>query len=82
MDVISWMCSSLRGKESRLYHYSEGLHGCGSKLLSLVGISFKNFLGSVFNVILNSNEADNISCMLDSMKWRYHGKDLINLAEL
>ena len=76
------MCSSLRGKESRLYHYSENLQGCGHQLENFVGQSFKDFIASVLGNIGNSKDINEILCLLESLKWKYQGEDFKYLAEL
>eukprot|EP01017_Pseudomicrothorax_dubius_P029136 TRINITY_DN350_c0_g2_i5.p1 TRINITY_DN350_c0_g2~~TRINITY_DN350_c0_g2_i5.p1 ORF type:complete len:1561 (+),score=580.71 TRINITY_DN350_c0_g2_i5:124-4806(+) len=81
-DVVGWLCSSLRGNENKLYHFSDNLQGCGHFLESAVNTAFKKLILGIVRSMAPSNEADEIKSMLEGLKWRYHGDDLTFLAEI
>ena len=81
-DVIGWLCSSLRGSENKLYHFTDNLQGCGYYLEGAVNTAFKNVIVAVVKSMSNSNDSEEIKCMLEALKWKYHGDDHTILAEI
>lgn len=81
-DVVGWLISSLRGKDNKLYHFTDDLQGCGYFLEGVVNIAFKKMLESVVNAMSMSDNADEIKCMLEALKWKFHGDDHAFLAEI
>ena len=81
-DVVGWLSSSLRGSENKLYHFTDNLQGCGHYLESTVNTAFKNLIVVIVKSMATSSSPDEIKCMLDSLKWKYHGDDHMFLAEI
>jgi len=81
-DIVGWLCSSLRGNENKLYHFTDNLQGCGHFLESAINTAFKNVIQAAVKSMINSDWADEIKCMLESLKWKYHGDDHAFLAEI
>ena len=81
-DAIGWLCSSLRGTENRLYHFTDNLQGCGHYLESTVNTAFKNLIIVIVKSMAKSSHPDEIKCMLEALKWKYHGDDHVFLAEI
>ena len=81
-DIVGWLCSSLRGNENKLYHFTDNLQGCGHFLESAINTAFKNVIQAAVKSMINSDWADEIKCMLESLKWKFHGDDHAFLAEI
>lgn len=81
-DIVGWLCSSLRGNENKLYHFTDNLQGCGHFLESAINTAFKNLIQAAVKSMINSDWADEIKCMLEALKWKYHGDDHAFLAEI
>ena len=81
-DVVGWLCTSLRGNENKLYHFTDNLQGCGFFLESAVNTSFKKMIQAIVQSMSSSKESDEIKCMLEALKWKYHGDDHSFLAEI
>jgi len=73
--VVGWLLSSLRSTENKLYHFTDNLQGCGFFLKGAVNTSFKNLIIAIVKVMSGSNNSEEIKCMLESLKWKYHGDD-------
>lgn len=81
-DIVGWLCSALRGNENKLYHFTDNLQGCGHFLESSINTAFKNLIQAAVKSMINSDWADEIKCMLEALKWKYHGDDHAFLAEI
>ena len=81
-DLVGWLCSSLRGTENKLYHFTDNLQGCGHFLESAVNNAFKKLMVAIVDSMATSNDADEIKAMLEALKWKYHGDDHVFLAEI
>jgi len=51
-------------------------------LESAVNTAFKNLLVAIVKSMAKSNYPDEIKCMLEALKWKYHGDDHVFLAEI
>ena len=81
-DVVGWLCSSLRGADSKLYHFTDNLQGCGHYLESAVNTAFKNLIIAIVRSMARSTQSEELKCMLEALKWKYHGDDHVFLAEV
>ena len=81
-DVVGWLCTSLRGNENKIYHFTDNLQGCGHFLESAVNTAFKNVIVAIIKSMSKSNETEEVNCMLEALKWKYHGDDHMFLSEI
>ena len=81
-DVVGWLCTSLRGTENKLYHFTDNLQGCGHYLESTVNTAFKNVIIAIIKSMSKSDQPEEVNCMLEALKWKYHGDDHVFLAEI
>lgn len=73
--MMNWFCSSLRHNKNQLAHYLDDLKGCGNHLEEATRKNFFKIINSLINRLKESKDEEEIKVILNSIKWKYMGRD-------
>jgi hypothetical protein len=84
MDTVSWLRASLKSEDSKVQtHYLDSLQGCGQGLELVLGDRFFKIMASIVSQLREDSNTDaEIEFFINSLRWRYRGRDHISVSKL
>ena len=81
-DTANWFCASLRNNKNILAHYLDDLVGAGVHIEGQMRSHFFKILKAFVKVLKTSNSVEDIKLIMDSLRWKFSGRDHAEIADL
>ena len=77
-----WFSCSLRANKNEITHYLDGLKGCGAFLENQIRINFFGIIKGLLGQLQANPDETDVKVILNTLRWRYLGKDHAALKHL
>ena len=74
-DLSNWFTAALRDRSNKLSHYLDNIKSCGNHLEGVIRDNFFKILKSILDKIKRSRDKPTIIRLLDSLQWKFMGRD-------